>query len=103
MPDSDSDADAASLDVDPAQDPSYLVAKVELVRKRVTRDGRVKLKLSLLGVVVEKCAICMTQFKAGDGGILGATCHHAFHETCLETWLDRSQTCPLCRERLDAC
>jgi len=78
------------------------VGEVELVRRRVTRDGRVKLKLSLLGVPVEKCAICMTQFKDGDEGILGASCKHAFHEKCLETWLDRSQTCPLCRERLDA-
>ncbi|KAG8216967.1 hypothetical protein J3R82DRAFT_7272 [Butyriboletus roseoflavus] len=89
-------------DDDGAMDPSYLVGKVELVRKRLTRDGRVKLKMSLFGVAVEKCAICMTQFKADDGGILGATCQHAFHEKCLENWLDRSQTCPLCRERLEA-
>jgi len=95
----DNDTDVGSLGVDPS--PLYLVGKVELVRKRVTRDGRVKLKMSLLDVAVEKCAICMTQFKDGDEGILGATCHHAFHETCLEDWLDRSQTCPLCRERLD--
>ena len=54
------------------------MGEVELVRRRVTRDGRVKLKLSLLGVSVEKCAICMTQFKESDEGILGATCKHAY-------------------------
>lgn len=58
-------------------DLSYLVGKVELVRRRVARDGRVKLKMSLFGVAVEKCAICMTQFKADDEGILGASCNHA--------------------------
>ncbi|KAF9225663.1 RING/U-box, partial [Gyrodon lividus] len=77
--------------------------RVEVVRRRVTRDGRTKLKMSLLGVSVENCAICMTQMRQGDKSILGATCKHAFHEKCLESWLARSQTCPLCRERLDAC
>lgn len=54
------------------------MGSIELVRRRVTRDGRVKLKMSLLGVAVEKCAICMTQFKEADGGILGASCKHAY-------------------------
>ncbi|KAF9235535.1 hypothetical protein BU15DRAFT_51301, partial [Melanogaster broomeanus] len=79
------------------------VGRVELVRRRVTRDGRIKLKMSLFGVNVGKCTICMTQFRDGDRSILGANCNHAFHENCLQSWLARSQTCPLCRERLDAC
>jgi hypothetical protein len=54
-----------------------LVGRVELERRRVTDDGRVKLKLSLLGVNVQKCAICMSQFKSGDYGILGGKCRHA--------------------------
>ncbi|KAH7887134.1 hypothetical protein F5I97DRAFT_1807577, partial [Phlebopus sp. FC_14] len=79
------------------------IGNVELERRRVTRDGRVKLKMSLLGVTVERCAICMSQFKHGDRGILGAKCNHVFHEKCLASWLARNQTCPLCRERLDVC
>ncbi|KAG9309990.1 hypothetical protein JVU11DRAFT_10024 [Chiua virens] len=73
------ESDPDSVDLEPVNqlDPSYLVGNVELVRRRVTKDGRVKLKMSLLGVAVEKCAICMTQFKADDAGILGATCQHA--------------------------
>lgn len=63
---------------DEAPSRSYLMGEVELVRRRVTRDGRVKLKVTLLGVAVEKCAICMTQFKEGDAGVLGATCKHAY-------------------------
>ncbi|KAG9309987.1 hypothetical protein JVU11DRAFT_10021 [Chiua virens] len=73
------ESDPDSVDLEPVNqlDTSYLVGNVELVRRRVTKDGRVKLKMSLLGVAVEKCAICMTQFKADDAGILGATCQHA--------------------------
>jgi len=68
-------ADDLGLDPDPVS--GCHIGEVELVRRRVTQDGRVKLKMSLLGVAVEKCAICMTQFKDGDGAILGATCKHA--------------------------
>ncbi|KAH7905952.1 hypothetical protein BJ138DRAFT_1016970, partial [Hygrophoropsis aurantiaca] len=77
--------------------------KVEVERRRVTRDGRVKLKLSLLGLVVDKCSICLSQFRDKESGVLGAKCQHTFHEKCLRGWLARNQTCPLCRERLDAC
>ncbi|KAG1847663.1 hypothetical protein DFJ58DRAFT_663155, partial [Suillus subalutaceus] len=78
-----------------------LVGLVELERRRVTSDGRVKLKLSLLGVNVQKCTICLSRFKNGDHGVLGAKCRHAFHKRCLIPWLARNQTCPLCREHLD--
>ncbi|KIJ59923.1 hypothetical protein HYDPIDRAFT_170492 [Hydnomerulius pinastri MD-312] len=55
----------------------YFIGNVELERRRVTKDGRVKLKMTLLGVSVDKCAICMSQFKEGDRSILGAQCKHA--------------------------
>lgn len=84
----------------------------------MTSDGRVKLKLSLLGVNVQKCTICLSRFKSGDHGVLGAKCRHAyvililvvaaslycsarFHKRCLIPWLAMNQTCPLCREHLD--
>ena len=28
-------------------------------------------------------------------------CGHTFCEPCLETWLDKAPTCPICRERMD--
>ncbi|KAG2065178.1 hypothetical protein BDR04DRAFT_1033411, partial [Suillus decipiens] len=73
---------------------------VELERRRVASDGRVKVKLSLLGVNIQKCTICLSRFKNGDYGVLGAKCRHAFHRRCLIPWLARNQTCPLCRENL---
>ena len=42
---------------------------VEVVRRRVTRDGRIKLKLSLLGVAVDRCQICLAQFKDREEGV----------------------------------
>ncbi|TDL22777.1 hypothetical protein BD410DRAFT_722463, partial [Rickenella mellea] len=75
------------------------LGKVEMERRRVTKDGRVKLKLSLFGVVVDKCGICLSQFKKDDSAYL-VHCQHAFHEGCLEKWALRSLACPLCRSSL---
>ncbi|THH10860.1 hypothetical protein EW146_g8238 [Bondarzewia mesenterica] len=82
--------------------PSPAIGRVELQRRRVTKDGRVKLKLSLLGVTIDRCSICMSQFKEGELAGLGTGCQHAsvffvFHEKCLSSWLARNRTCPLCR------
>ncbi|KAF8069099.1 hypothetical protein FPV67DRAFT_1105768 [Lyophyllum atratum] len=74
-----------------------LLATVQVQRRRTTKDGRVKLKLSLNDVPIDKCGICLTQFKSGDTAQSGSLCRHAFHETCLLKWLVRSKTCPMCR------
>jgi hypothetical protein len=50
---------------------------IEVVRRRVTRNGRVKLKMVLLGTTVDRCAICMTQFKDRESAVLGTRCQHA--------------------------
>lgn len=52
------------------------VGQVEIERRRVTKDGRTKLKLMLLGVRVDKCGICLSQFKEGERAALGPTCQH---------------------------
>ncbi len=55
---------------------NVFVGKVAVDRRRVTKDGRTKLKLSLFGVVVDKCTICLTQFKEGSWSCL-LPCQHA--------------------------
>ena len=39
------------------------VAKVELVSRRVTKTGKIKQKLEVAGVRVDRCLICLTQFR----------------------------------------
>ncbi len=73
---------------------------VSVERRRVMKDGRVKLKLVLLGRKVDRCGVCLAQFKEADKGAVSPSCGHAFHEVCLRKWLVRSRTCPMCREVL---
>lgn len=72
------------------------VAFVEIERRRVLKDGRVKLKLSLMGVAVDRCGVCLTQFKKKEQGVI-LPCRHAFHPKCVYSWLLQHMTCPLCR------
>ncbi|QRW04808.1 hypothetical protein RhiLY_03807 [Ceratobasidium sp. AG-Ba] len=74
------------------------VGLIEIQRRRVMKDGRVKLKLSLMGISVDKCGICLTQFKNNDSAVL-LPCLHNYHTNCIMSWLVRQDVpaCPHCR------
>ncbi|KAH9976910.1 hypothetical protein BJV74DRAFT_781521 [Russula compacta] len=74
------------------------LGSIQIVRRRVTRNGRVKLKLVLLGTTVDRCVICKTQFRDHESAALGTRCQHAFHERCAAgSWLSRgNRTCLTC-------
>lgn len=78
-----------------------LVGPVEVERRRKLKDGRVKLKLRVMGVSVEKCGICFMQFKEKEMGALTPKCRHSYHEKCLKTLLQRNPACPSCRAPLN--
>ncbi|KAG6520898.1 RING-H2 finger protein ATL46-like [Zingiber officinale] len=48
------------------------------------------------------CAVCLCEFDAaaGDELRLLPACGHAFHLSCIDTWLLSNSTCPLCRASL---
>lgn len=43
------------------------------------------------------CAVCLSKFEKHDQLRLLPICCHAFHSTCIDTWLLSNRTCPLCR------
>lgn len=45
----------------------------------------------------EECFICGSTFQAAYQS-KALPCKHKFHKLCLEHWLKKSQTCPLCRK-----
>ncbi|KAL2532183.1 RING-H2 finger protein ATL46 [Abeliophyllum distichum] len=46
------------------------------------------------------CAVCLCEFSEKDQLRLLPMCSHAFHITCIDTWLLSNSTCPLCRGTL---
>merc|ERR550534_2857893 len=63
---------------------------------------------ALQTLVVEKadtgnCPICVEPFQLGDQLLLpgcDASEQHACHPACLQGWLERHSTCPVCRQTL---
>ncbi|XP_015967104.1 RING-H2 finger protein ATL46 [Arachis duranensis] len=46
------------------------------------------------------CAVCLCEFSEKDNLRLLPMCSHAFHISCIDTWLLSNSTCPLCRGTL---
>ncbi len=44
------------------------------------------------------CAFCLEEMRSQ---LYNLPCQHVFHETCLFKWLEREQSCPLCRVHVD--
>jgi hypothetical protein len=43
------------------------------------------------------CTICLTDFQS-TSVVSKLPCQHAFHQDCLTPWLEKSDSCPVCRE-----
>ncbi|KAK1233483.1 hypothetical protein PQX77_003379 [Marasmius sp. AFHP31] len=83
--------------------PAPVLGHVSVDRRRITKDGRVKVKLVAFESAIDKCGICLVQFKEGDLAAMSSnTCRHTFHEICLKKWLrsGASKTCPSCRVKV---
>lgn len=46
----------------------------------------------------ETCAVCLVEFEAKEN-VQHLSCHasHMFHANCIQSWWQRSRTCPLCK------
>jgi hypothetical protein len=47
----------------------------------------------------EECSICQEIMMEGNT-VLKLSCRHAYHTQCVETWLERQNTCPMCRNEM---
>jgi hypothetical protein len=46
------------------------------------------------------CSICMMEYETGEVLRL-LYCNHVFHKVCVDQWLVRNATCPMCRATVD--
>lgn len=44
---------------------------------------------------IHECSICFEKINKND--IEKTSCSHYYHSECIEKWLDKKGTCPLCR------
>ncbi|KAL1315751.1 RING-H2 finger protein ATL30-like [Arachis hypogaea] len=48
-----------------------------------------------------ECAICLLEFEDDTVLRLLPVCRHVFHQECVDLWLQRHKTCPVCRTDLE--
>lgn len=55
----------------------------------------------LVTVDDEKCAICLVPNENLDGQkFLTLPCSHEFHDSCIMPWLEKTNSCPMCRQEM---
>ncbi|KAM0748226.1 hypothetical protein T439DRAFT_328205 [Meredithblackwellia eburnea MCA 4105] len=79
---------------------TLIFAPVELIRRRVDKNGKVKQKLSVVGVRCVDCMICLSRLRVGEMASSLPRCLHVYHAKCIQSWLRRSRVCPICREEV---
>ncbi len=47
--------------------------------------------------VAEPCAICTESKTSGETALVALWCGHSFHSECMNEWLARGSSCPICR------
>ncbi|KAG8376045.1 hypothetical protein BUALT_Bualt09G0022800 [Buddleja alternifolia] len=47
-----------------------------------------------------ECAVCLSKFEDIEILRLLPKCKHAFHIDCIDQWLEKHSTCPLCRQKV---
>ncbi|KAK6156693.1 hypothetical protein DH2020_010941 [Rehmannia glutinosa] len=50
---------------------------------------------------ISDCPICLDYFQEGDECRNLPVCKHFFHAKCLDRWIGKKPTCPVCRTRVD--
>ncbi|XP_072975492.1 RING-H2 finger protein ATL2 [Typha angustifolia] len=51
---------------------------------------------------VAECAVCLSEFEAGEKVRGLPRCGHRFHIDCIDMWFHSHATCPLCRATVEA-
>lgn len=49
----------------------------------------------------DSCTICFEEFEAGSSEVLSLPCEHFFCKACILPWLEKTNSCPVCRHELE--
>ncbi|KAH7307639.1 hypothetical protein KP509_22G069900 [Ceratopteris richardii] len=47
-----------------------------------------------------QCVVCLSEYEVNDKLLQLPVCKHSFHDCCIDAWLEKNTTCPICRSSL---
>ena len=57
-------------------------------------------KLKKDNMILDECLICMDNYKVGEFVRNLSNCNHCYHKKCIDKWLKKNGSCPICRNWL---
>lgn len=73
------------------------------IYKELTKEEVDKIPVSLLkqseADKKNECAICLDHLKLNDSVKVIRNCRHTYHASCINEWILRNPSCPLCRRQ----
>ncbi|XP_012460110.1 RING-H2 finger protein ATL78-like [Gossypium raimondii] len=98
---SDSFRGSSSVAAESGENRSTKSAHVGVKQKALNAFPIVKYATELkLPSLDTTCAICLSEFAAGEILRILPKCNHGFHILCIDTWLSSHSSCPTCRHSL---
>jgi hypothetical protein len=67
------------------------------IDNKINKSEKIKKDDKLL---TEQCFICMDDYKLNQFKRLLPNCNHYFHKKCIDKWLKKKASCPICRDDL---
>jgi len=67
------------------------------INEKLKKSERIKKCDSILN---ENCFICMDNYKESQLKRELPSCKHYFHKKCIDKWLKKKASCPICRDEL---
>ena len=77
------------------------IREISLEESRPNPGNKEKVNYFTIDEVTQskECSICLCNFESSDR-VGKLPCRHMYHEDCLNKWIDKHNTCPVCRLEL---
>ncbi|GKV33639.1 hypothetical protein SLEP1_g42120 [Rubroshorea leprosula] len=90
-------SDEEFIDENQVDHPIWFITTVGLQQSVINSITVCKYKKGEGLIEGTECSVCLTEFQEDELLRLLPKCNHAFHISCIDTWLRSHTNCPLCR------
>ncbi|XVF36646.1 hypothetical protein REPUB_Repub19eG0075000 [Reevesia pubescens] len=93
-------SDEEFIDGNRVDHPIWLITTVGLQQSIINSITVCKYKKGEGLIEGTECSVCLNEFQEEETVRLLPKCNHAFHISCIDTWLRAHTNCPLCRAHI---